>query len=291
MSGTLASLAFLLHLAGAGGSFAESNVNPQRCDSWAGSFGWCNWCPSSENGVQVGQFVCAGYIYAPNLGWISLGNGSPSNGIQYGNQSGSDFGVNVDSNGNLRGLAYSANAGWISFEGTGAPKIDLTTGQLDGFAYGANVGWIGLGNGSAPLRVDSINSGTDSDHDGLPDAWEYSYAPGDLGKFGKETDSDHDGQSDLQEYLAGTDPLDPNDSLRIIGFSFAPDQTSLAITWTSKLTRQYRVETSSSLGSTNDWIESDLGLVVPDGNLTARVLPPAGSHQMIRIRAFRPLIP
>jgi len=38
------------------------------------------------------------------MGWISLGSGTPTNGIYYQNQSASDYGVNQDGLGNLRGF-------------------------------------------------------------------------------------------------------------------------------------------------------------------------------------------
>jgi hypothetical protein len=48
----------------------------------------------------------------------------------------------------------------------------------------------------------------DSDSDGLPDAWEETYSPGDLSKLSglDDADFDNDGSTDLAEYIAGTDP-------------------------------------------------------------------------------------
>lgn len=53
-------------------------------------------------------------MYGASIGWISLGDGMPTNGSQYSNLSADDFGVNVDGSGNLRGFAYGASIGWIS---------------------------------------------------------------------------------------------------------------------------------------------------------------------------------
>ena len=68
----------------------------------------------TNNGAVIGEYVCSGYIYSANVGWINLGSGSPANGIRYQNNSAADFGVNQDGLGNLSGYAYGANIGWIN---------------------------------------------------------------------------------------------------------------------------------------------------------------------------------
>ena len=272
--------------------FAASNVDPSHAQVWSANIGWLTWRPDSATGVEVGQFICSGSIYSANLGWISLGNGSPANGIQYQNNSASDFGVNVDAAGHLQGFAYSANAGWIHFDSGngGAPKVDLATGKLSGLAYGANIGWLSLGDVSFSLQVDSISAGADTDGDGIPDAWELLYA-GNLTTFSATSDFDRDGSTDLEEYLAGTNPLDPNDNLRVVRFTLSPDKSSASISWTTKPNRQYRIATRTDFGSTNPWQDSNLGLFLPDGELTTRTLPTELPSESFRIEAFRPLSP
>jgi hypothetical protein len=271
-------------------SRADSNINTGQAEAWGANVGWINWRPDSVSGATIGQFVCSGYLYSANVGWISLGNGAPANGFAYQNNSASDFGVNADETGNLRGLAYGANVGWISFEPLGAPRVDLSTGRLSGAAYGANIGWISLGDPNSFVAVDSISAGADSDGDGIPDAWEMFYA-GNLTTFTATSDYDGDGATDLQEYLAGTNPLDPTDSFHIVSLVVSEDRISVSLSWTAKLTRQYRVLTRPTLASTNSWVDSGLGLISPDGTVLTRSIPLSGRDSFYQVEAVRPLGP
>src|SRR2546426_4010749 len=161
----------------------ETTINSGNRYAYGANLGWIDCRADGANGARIGEFICAGFIYAANVGWISLGNGAPANRIRYQNNSAADFGVNHDDVGNLHGLAWGANVGWLVFtnrDAAGAPfdspKVDLRTGRLGGFVYGANLGWISLSNAVAFVQTDSIALGIDSDGDGLPDAWELSYA-------------------------------------------------------------------------------------------------------------------
>jgi hypothetical protein len=78
----------------------------------------------------------------------------------------------------------------------------------------------------------------DTDGDGLSDDQE-----NDLGTDRFNPDTDGDGQSDGAEVLAaGTDPTDPNSSLRLLDADFAAGEVSL--TWTSVPGKSYRIEGS-----------------------------------------------
>ena len=102
------------------------------------------------------------------------------------------------------GFAWGVNIGWVNFEDTGAPRVDLITGNLSGHAYSANCGWISLSNAVAYVQTDTIVRGTDSDLNGLPDAWERQH----FGFIGvnPNADPDHDGLTNQQEYAFGLDP-------------------------------------------------------------------------------------
>jgi hypothetical protein len=270
-------------------SLAGANLHPGHSHSWGANLGWLNWRPDPINGAEIGQFICSGYIYSANVGWINLGQGTPANGIHYQNNSASDFGINMDAAGNLRGLAYGANIGWIHFETMGGARVDLWSGVLHGFVYSANTGWISLSDSKFRLAVEFIASGADLDGDGIPDAWELLHA-GDLVTFNSTTDTDQDGQTDLQEYLAGTDPLDPDDNLRITNLS-NPSPGHARITWTSNPTRQYRIEKRRSLSPDSLWTDLGLGLHLPSGAVTSRDISTAAPSEFYRIQAIRPLAP
>ncbi len=75
----------------------------------------------------------------------------------------------------LRGHAYGANIGWISFESTGNPRLRFSDGNFEDYAYSANCGWINLGNGAFVLNTLSVAPGIDTDMDGMADAFEVQF--------------------------------------------------------------------------------------------------------------------
>jgi len=273
-------------------AFAGTTIDPVNKYAYGANLGWLNWVSDTNNGVVIGDYVCAGYIYSANVGWINLGGGSPADGIYYQNNSASDFGVNNDGLGNLSGYAYGANIGWITFEQLyGQPKVNLLTGQLSGYAWSANCGWISLSNAFAYVQTDTIAPGADTDGDGIPDAWELQHF-GNLTNANAASDYDGDGVSDKNEYLAGTDPNDPDNYLRITAESFSPGGTSANLTWNSVLTRYYYIQKTPGLGSPI-WTDSGLGLVSPSigSTTTAGFVDTNAPVHFYRVQAVRPLTP
>ena len=128
--------------------------------AYGANIGWINAYADGVNGAVLGDCYCTGYLYAASVGWINLGSGSPANGIQYQNNSTTDFGVNQDGLGNLSGYAWGANIGWLTFEQTyGQPKVNLRTGQLSGYVWSANCGWISLSNAFDLTRKSDASAG------------------------------------------------------------------------------------------------------------------------------------
>jgi Bacterial TSP3 repeat len=265
--------------------FAASTIDAANKYAWGANIGWLDWRGDTNNGAVIGEYVCSGYIYSANVGWINLGSGMPTNGIYYQNLSASDFGVNQDGLGNLRGLAYGVNIGWINFENTGAPRVDLFTGKMKGNAWSANCGWISLSNAFAYVQTDTISQGTLAP-DGLPIAWL-------LQNFGTtnvdaNADPDGDGMSNAQEYLAGTNPNDANSALRITGIThgtLTPIYTMLQ--WTSVPTRFYMVQGTAAMDRSPF---ADLW-VPPLAGAKNAAFDDSATNEFYRVRAFRPLSP
>jgi hypothetical protein len=268
---------------------AATSIDPVNRYAYGANIVWMDWQADGADGVVVANYVCSGYIYSANVGWINLGSGSPANGIQYQNNSAGDFGVNQDGLGNLRGYAYGANIGWVNFESTGAPAINMTTGTMSGYVWSANCGWISLSNAVAYVRTDTISPGALAP-DGLPISWLLS----NFGTTNVNASADPTGKGMTigQDYLAGTDPNNVDSVLQITEAGFASGGTSATLTWTSVPTRCYYLQKTLNLNS-GIWTDSGLGLVSPSAGstTTAGFTDTSAPARFYRVQAIQPLAP
>jgi hypothetical protein len=267
--------------------------------SYGANIGWMNWlADSSTDGVVIGEFICSGWIWSANVGWINIGNGNPVNHIQYQDNSATDFGVNygIDPTqpgyGILRGYAYGANIGWINFEVTGNPRVSLFTGALSGYAYSANCGWINLNdmNGNY-VQTDRIAMGADTNGNGIADAWQYLYFGGLLAPGQENSDPNGTGMTLLQDYQDGIDPTVRGSGLRITAYSANSGGTISAITFTSTAARLYTIEVNTDLTQPLNWTDGGLGMFAPDqGTSTTRnVMQASAVKRFFRVKTMRPL--
>ena len=145
-------IAMLMFFIGSKTVFAE-NIDPDYDDSryaYGENVGWLNLEPEGDGGpgVEVGDLELTGWIWAENLGWVSLSCvNTDSCGVN-------NYGVVNDGVGNLSGYAWGENVGWINFAPTGGGVYIDACGDFNGAAWGENTGWISFrSDGDTPFKV------------------------------------------------------------------------------------------------------------------------------------------
>lgn len=272
---------------------AQSTFSDEDGYAWGGNIGWVHFNtdrPNPGDGVRVTDAHLSGYAWSANIGWINFGDGTPANNLRYANTDSNDHGVNQDGAGNLSGLAWAPNIGWINFgwadtANANRPRFNLYNGEFTGYAWSANCGWINLGSGL--LRTESIAI-VDSDGDGISDSWELEKA-GNVTTLTGKGDADGDGLKDKAEYIMDSNPLVPNDGLRILSVAHNPVMHLSMVEWTSSPTRVYAIHVNTNLAQ-NVWsnLGSLPGSTMPSTAAQVFSIPPSAFY---RIEAKLPLAP
>ena len=128
-------------------SIRAANIDPNNDGSqyaYGENTGWVNFEPNAPGpnvGATVSDDTVTGFIWAENIGWITL---SPT----------TYSGIFNDGMGNLSGYAWAENVGWINFD----PNVPSDTnnygvkinsdGNFSGWGWGENIGWINFNSAS-----------------------------------------------------------------------------------------------------------------------------------------------
>jgi len=204
--------------------------------------------------------------------------------------------VNYQISGLGQGTA-SANPSTVSLlPGVGEPTYRLTwnSGHTNGLqailtaSNSLDVRSNALWNGSTFAILTQAQPITDSDLDGMPDAWETLYtlnpnSPADAG-----LDLDGDGQSNLAEYLANTNPNAAASRFQVNRIEDVMGSPELVrLVWASVSGMAYYVEVSDSL-LLGSWSLFTVNPVAANSAETQLDVPRLGERRFYRIRSFRP---
>jgi hypothetical protein len=137
-------------LVGAPRAGAAENIDPANDGSqyaYGENVGWFNAEPGGDGGpgVEVSDVKLTGWLWAENVGWVSLSceNTSSCGTVAYE--------VTNNGAGNLSGFGWGENIGWVSFSCANTSScatvdygltIEPTTGDFSGRAWGENIGWV-----------------------------------------------------------------------------------------------------------------------------------------------------
>ena len=129
-----------------------SNISLTDKYCWSETVGWINFRPT-HGGVTVTEdganSYLSGYAWGENVGWVKMGDGTGPYPVP-GSQTSTDWGVNMDGDGDMSGYAWGENVGWIKFDPTHTQvTMNAGSGEFDDYAWGENVGYIHFKSGSA----------------------------------------------------------------------------------------------------------------------------------------------
>ena len=175
-------------------------------------------------------------------------------------------------------VAYSQNMPWdIGANGTGNSLQRLYLAL-----YGNDpANW----EAATPTPGSVYNANPDTDGDGIPDAWMENYFGHSEGQTADNSmwyqDADGDGMNNLQEYQAGTNPRDPNSTLKL---TMQLTTTNLIFSFDGVMTKSYVIKTSGALsGSWSNVVVFDPLPASGPVSFSTAVPSPATRQQFYRV--------
>ena len=139
--------------------------------------------------------------------------------------------------------------------------------------------WIAATPSPGPAASD-----LDSDHDGMPDAWELANGFDPFIPLDADLDTDRDGLANLVEYLIGSDPRDHRSGIAIGSLTRSGTAGSVLLTFTAFANQNYTVERASSV--LGPWTTYQDLAAQPVTRTVQLTVPAAGPVGFFRIRTL-----